>query len=138
MEITKLKCDLCQSSYAIKHNLQKHLNTHVLHLKENVKSYESTTKTNTFMNTFTEMKKLEFGIKKCHKMHVGPETNLCEDIKVHEGIGTKVVTDKYVGDIIANDGSNTEKIKERCDRGFGIINDIMSILEELHIVSQLK
>ena len=101
------------------------------------------TKTNTFMNTFTEMKKLEFGIKKCHKMHVGPETNLCEDIKVHEGIGTKVVTDKYVGDIIANDGSNTEKIKERCDRGFGIINDIMSILEELplgpyHIPTGIK
>ena len=34
MEITKLTCDLCQCSFATKHNLQKHLNTHVLHLKE--------------------------------------------------------------------------------------------------------
>ena len=83
------------------------------------------------MNTFAEMKKLEYGVKKCHKMHIGPKTILCEDIKVHNEIGSKVEKDKYVGDIISKDGTNLEKIKERCDKGFGIINEIMSILDEL-------
>ena len=105
-------------------------------------SVEST-RTNSFMNTFAEMKKLEFGVKKCNKMHVGPKTTLCTDIKVHNDIGKKVDSDKYVGDILSSNGSNSEKIKERCDKGFGIINDIISILEELplgkyHIPTGLK
>ena len=32
------------------------------------------TKTNSFMNNFAEMKKLEFGVKKCHKMHIRAKT----------------------------------------------------------------
>ena len=93
-------------------------------------SFQST-KTNSFMNNFAEMKKLEYGVKKCHKMHIGPKTIICEDIRVHNEIGTKVERDKYVGDIISRDGSNLEKIKERCDKGFSIINEIISILDEL-------
>ena len=101
------------------------------------------TKTNSFMNTFAEMKKLEFGVKKCHKMHIGQKTTLCTDMRVHNKNGAKVLNDKYVGDIISSDGSNSDKVKERCDKGFGIINDIISILEELplgpfHIPTGLK
>ena len=32
------------------------------------------TLTNVTINNFTESKKLKFGVKKCHKMHVGRET----------------------------------------------------------------
>ena len=59
----------------------------------------------------SEMKKLEYGVKKCHKMHIGPKTIVCEDIKVHNEIGSKVEMDKYVGDIISKDGTNLEKNK---------------------------
>ena len=48
------------------------------------------TKTNAFMNTFIELKKLEFGVKKCNKMHIGKETLCCDDMKVHNEVGTKV------------------------------------------------
>ena len=34
MEIPKLVCDLCQASFTLKSYLQKHLNNHVLNLKE--------------------------------------------------------------------------------------------------------
>ena len=34
MEISKFTCDLCQAAYTIKDNLERHLDTHVLHLKE--------------------------------------------------------------------------------------------------------
>jgi hypothetical protein len=46
-------------------------------------------------------------------MHIGPKTILCKDIKSQNQTGSKVEKDKYVGDIISNDGSNLEKIKEK-------------------------
>ena len=89
------------------------------------------TLTNAVMNTFTESKKLRFGIKKCNKMHIGPETLVCEDIKVHEDVGKTVTKDKYVGDVLTADGANTENIEERADKGYGIVNEILSILSEI-------
>ena len=73
-------------------------------------SVEST-KTNAFMNNFAEMKKLKYGVKKCHKMHVGPKTTICTDIRVHNESGSSVQTDKYCGDLISTNGSNVEKIR---------------------------
>ena len=101
------------------------------------------TKTNAFMNNFAEMKKLEFGAKKCHKIHVGSKNDLCFDMRVHDGYGDKVESEKYVGDIISQDGSNNLKVKERYDAGFGTINEIEYILDELplgqfRIVTGLK
>ena len=89
------------------------------------------TLTNTLMNTFTESKKLQFGIKKCNKLHVGQDNLVCEDIKVHNSTGNKVNKEKYIGDIIANDGSNDENIKERMNKGYGIVNEIISIIDEI-------
>ena len=89
------------------------------------------TLTNVVMNTFTESKKLRFGIKKCNKMHIGAETLVCEEIKVHEDVGKTVKKDKYVGDILTEDGTNTENIQGRMDKGFGIVNEIVSILGEI-------
>ena len=89
------------------------------------------TLTNAFMNNFTESKKLQFGIKKCNKMHIGNETLVCEEIKVHNEYGKTVNNDKYVGDILSADGSNTSKIKERTEKGYGIVNEILAILDEI-------
>ena len=80
------------------------------------------TLTNAFMNKFTESKKLEFGIKKCNKMHIGKNTLVCDEIQVHDTFGKTVHEDKYVGDILSDDGTNSAKIKERCDKGFGMCN----------------
>ena len=87
--------------------------------------------TNAIMNSFTESKKLKFGIKKCNKMHIGEDTLVCEDIRVHDSVGKTVIQDKYVGDVLENNGSNKANIKERLDKGYGIVNEILSILSEI-------
>ena len=91
------------------------------------------TLTNVVMNNFTESKKLRFGIKKCNKMHIGTPTLVCDEINVHEDVGKTVSKDKYVGDILTDNGTNTENIKERTDKGYGIVNEILSILSEIPI-----
>ena len=43
----------------------------------------------------------------------------------------KVASDKYLGDIISDTGSNTLEIKDRVGKGVGKINEIVSILETI-------
>ena len=87
--------------------------------------------TNAIMNSFTESKKLKFGRKKCNKMHIGEDTLVCEDIRVHDSVGKTVIQDKYVGDVLENNGSNKANIKERLDKGYGIMIETLSILSEI-------
>ena len=64
-------------------------------------------KTNGFLNAKTNVKKLQFGGDKCHKMHVGKENHLCPDLyvdnweleKVDElKTGINNLKDVFVGD----------------------------------------
>ena len=90
---------------------------------------------NTFINTHIEMKKLRFhipdqaGKSKCHTLHVGKASALCPELRVHGYPMEKVVSDKYLGDIISSDGSNTENLRNRISIGNGVIAKIRSILE---------
>ena len=109
-------------------------------------------KTNGFLNAKTNVKKLQFGGDKCHKMHVGKKHHLCpdlfvdnwelekidknghgiknlEDIHVGDFMMDTVENEKYLGDIIAADGSNTKNIQKRKSKGVGAVSQIMSILQ---------
>ena len=44
-----------------------------------------------------------------------------------------VESDKYVGDIVSKDGTNTKNIKSRIGRGIGAISNIMNILKEVSL-----
>ena len=107
-----------------------------------------------FIKLKTESKKLQFGAEKCKKLHVG---KLCEEFKCQElyidnwkevlientddgkvGIedclvGEEVMEEKseekYLGDVISNDGRNLKNIKVRVAKGKGIVNNIMTYLE---------
>ena len=35
---------------------------------------------NAFINAKTKVKKLQFGVDKCHHLHIGKEKNLCPDL----------------------------------------------------------
>ena len=111
---------------------------------------------NAYINTKTNLKKLQFGIEKCHKMHVGKVYNAdtCPELKI-DGWEVKKVEqispaevepedeytgmhsmetvekEKYLGDIISNDGKNTKNIAARTNRGTGVVNQIISILEDI-------
>ena len=106
---------------------------------------------NAYLNTKTNMKKLQYGVSKCFKMHVGKcrneeicsnlqvdgwEVNNVTDIEtgnttqVDEYAGyhdmKKVDSEKYLGDILSSDGKNLRNINARKNRGTGIVTQIMT------------
>ena len=111
---------------------------------------------NSYLNTKTNIKKLQYGTTKCFKMHVGktcipevcPELFI-DDWKIkevnevvtenyqyeeeHDGMSAMetVEHEKYLGDIISSDGKNSKNIAARKNRGIGVVNQVMSILEDI-------
>ena len=111
---------------------------------------------NEFISTKTGMKKLQFGASKGIKLHVGKSCNetLCSNLSVGawkveavtdtssgkcyqaESFGgqevMKVKADQmYLGDIIAADGSHKKNVQARKNKGVGIINKIMQIMQSM-------
>ena len=109
---------------------------------------------NEYINFKTGSKRLQFGTSKCIKMHVGKPNSdiLCNDLHVGEWKlevvdniqtgGYKMneffsgnikmenkMEQKYLGDIISSDGTHTKNVQERRNKGYGIITQIMQILE---------
>ena len=112
---------------------------------------------NTFINSKTAMKRLQFGTSKCIKMHIGKSCNqtLCRDLFVggwKRDVVTDPVTGKvsqsehygglekmkekneqmYLGDIISTDGKHVKNIQHRKNKALGIINQIKQILESTY------
>ena len=108
---------------------------------------------NAFLNAKTSIKKLQFGVNKCHHIHIGKNKIKCPDLFINEwklkkideletgfdnlddilgddALMAKVEYDKYLGDIIAADGTNDRNIKARKDKANGIIRQIMSMLND--------
>ena len=109
---------------------------------------------NAYINAKTRTKKLQFGVEKCHQLHIGRENSLCPDLFIDNwevvkvdssktGFGNltdekiephkmeMVEKEKYLGDIISVTGKNLENILMRKDKSKGIIKQVMSILEEI-------
>jgi hypothetical protein len=113
-----------------------------------------TTLMNQFINVKTGTKRLQFGTKKCIKMHIGKSKCdiLCKDLHVgewKEDVITDPVTGKcskseyfdgyekmkvkteqtYLGDLISTDGSHAKNVQQRTNKGLGVITQVMQILE---------
>ena len=105
------------------------------------------------LNTCTNLMCLQFGRDKCVKLHVGKRQNkeICpklkidawDEIVVENGekpelqdryLGKETMKSvqekKYLGNILSHDIKNTKNIKEKADRGVGIVNVIISSLVE--------
>ena len=88
--------------------------------------------TNAVINKFVESKKLEFGEKKCHQVHIGKNQNKdCRKLKVHGLEMKKVESEKYVGDLVSSSGQYQPNIAEKRSKGFGVTTEILSILREV-------
>ena len=106
------------------------------------------------LNSITNVKKLQFGADKCHKMHVGETDILCTDNTIDtwsmitdkktvtsmfdfidvEGEPHKISSvqmDSYLGDLLQHDGKNNLNITERLKRGDAAINQICNMLNDL-------
>ena len=115
-----------------------------------------TNRINAFINAKTAVKRLQFGPDKCHIMHVGsniPEykkpklfvdgwemkeiinmnTGKVEDHESFQGdcMITESSNEKYLGQIISNDGTNTANVKNRSNKGSGMTNTIESIMKNV-------
>ena len=109
---------------------------------------------NSFIKSKSNMKKLQFGEKKCNKIHVGCDQSVCPSLSVDKwkvkhieqiDIGKSSLEDvhdgyheiedkseeKYLGDIISKNGKNDKNIESRVKKGHGIMKQIISILEEI-------
>ena len=108
-----------------------------------------------FLNRRTNLMNLQFGCQKCDKMHIGKKQNddICptltidswdEEVIKEDGGGTKlkdiykgkeamneVIEKKYLGDLIARDGTNFKNIKERTNKAHGNINKIVTSINEI-------
>ena len=91
--------------------------------------------TNTSINTIIQLKKLQFHVpeankkSKCHYLHVGKPNKHCPGMKVHGVKADRVDEAVYLGDTIRQDGRNTSNIKNRVNKGLGIVAKIMDILK---------
>ena len=105
----------------------------------------------------TATKRLQFGTDKCIQMHIGRAKNdiLCKDCHVgnwnvdivtdpETGISTQSDTftgnvkmkvkqeQVYLGDVISSNGTHTKNVQQRSNKGLGVINQIMQILESTY------
>ena len=106
---------------------------------------------NEYLNMKTNMKKLQYNEKKCYKMHTGPKSDNCPELKINswrvknvENIQTseyetidemgdcvtlgETETEKYLGDFLSSNGRNMKNIAKRKQKGYMIIEDIKKIL----------
>ena len=87
---------------------------------------------NSIVNAKIESKKLQFNLTKCVNMHIGPNKEKCQSLKVHESQMLTTDKQKYLGDVISSSGYNNVNIKERCKIGHQAISQIKSNLSDVN------
>ena len=91
---------------------------------------------NSIVNAKIESKKLQFNLKKCVNMHIGPNEENCPNLKVHETQMLTTDQQKYLGDTISSSGYNHVNIKERCKIGHSAISQIKSMVSDVNFLKQ--
>jgi hypothetical protein len=86
-------------------------------------------KANAIVNSFIEHKKLTLSSSKCHKIHCGKKNEMCPTLKVHMENMHEADEEKYLGDQINKNAKHASTISKRRAKGFGIISDIIQILD---------
>ena len=94
---------------------------------------------NTFINVHIEMKRLTFHTtdknnkSKCHKIHVGIQSDHCPTLKVHGTVMPEASSDTYLGDIISSDGKNRLNLESRLSKGRGKAAEILAMINNLSL-----
>lgn len=91
------------------------------------------TKINNYINSKIQMKKLWFNDKKCKKIHIGKESIVCPELKVHGCLMEESKTEKYLGDLLSCDCTNSKNIHSKKGKAMGIVVQIMRILKEVSL-----
>ena len=83
------------------------------------------------VNSFMESKKLELNSTKCAQIHVGKKCDLCPELKVHETVMKRVEQEKYLGDIVHQNGKSNATIVERLSKGNAIVTNIKALIKDI-------
>ena len=92
-------------------------------------------KINAVTNAFIELKKLKFSQSKCGKVHIGKQSTVCPQLKIHGEAMKESNKEKYLGDQISSSGKIKATIEDRTAKGYGIVSDILAILDEIPLGS---
>ena len=85
---------------------------------------------NTAVNTFMDLEKLQLNEQKCHKIHVGKNKNVCQNLNIHGKPMKEASETTYLGDKITNEGNIKANIKARIGKGHGKVKTILAMLKE--------
>ena len=86
---------------------------------------------NAYINARIEQSKQLFNGGKCHAMHAGRQLQACCTLSAHSTEIDIVDKEKYVGDIVSNDGKHSKNVIDRRSKGMGMISEIITILDGL-------
>ena len=92
---------------------------------------EKLVQTNAVIQAKIEGMQLELGHSKCFQMHVGNSKNTCPTLSIHGKEMLKSEKEKYLGNLLTSNGKINENILTRCNKSIGLINEIMSTLNEV-------
>merc|ERR1712129_138384 len=90
-------------------------------------------KNNAIINAKIESKKLQFGPSKGYKIHVGRDSEICCNSKVHNSIMSKKQHEVYLGEIICSSGTNDKNIANKANKGVGAVSQIFSSLNQISL-----
>ena len=84
---------------------------------------KDSTMSNAIINSFVDSKRQEFGVKKCHKMHIGGKSSICTELNIKGTPIENTTSEKYLGDVISSNGKNDENLIERKNKAWGIVRE---------------
>ena len=88
-------------------------------------------KLNKSINTFIDLEKLTLSKTKCRNVHIGNQKISCPQLKIDGGLMKSANQETYLGDIIEKSGNIRPNIEKRRAKGYGMISDILAIVNEL-------
>ena len=92
-------------------------------------------KTNAYLNSKIEMKKLSLNEDKCKKIHIGKVNKNCPELRAHDQIMKKATEEKYLGNYLAESGKDNKNVEYKARIGTTATSKIMNILKEVNVGS---
>ena len=100
---------------------------------------------NAVINAKINLKKLEFNKNKCVKLHICKDQFNCSKsqssiknmkcvfLEVQKSEMKSAENEKYIGDVISQNGSNDANVSRRRSQGIGAISQIFALLNEISL-----
>ena len=92
----------------------------------------SSLKINAMIESLVNSKQLRMGASKCFQIHIGKSKDKCRRLYINQSVMNTSTKEKYLGSILTSDGKVNQHIIDRQNKGTGIVNQILSLIKEVH------